>query len=100
MFVERTIITPHLSPGVLAPFSLINMLTTPRAKSAIDGFVYVVCKRVPTYKIALYHVHDSANFPPQFGLYVCVCANIIHQRDLRNVVVSGRSVSAAIIFDR
>lgn len=64
MFVERTIITPHLSPGVLAPFGLINTRTTPHAKSAIDDFVYVVCTRVPTYKIALDHVHDSANFLP------------------------------------
>lgn len=64
MFVERTIITPHLSPGVLAPFGLINTHTTPHAKPAIDDFVYVVCTCVPTYKIALDHVHDSANFLP------------------------------------
>lgn len=40
--------------------------------------------------------------PPElvYVTSVCVCANIIHMRDLRNVVVSGRSVLAAIIFDR
>lgn len=79
MFVERTIITLHLSPGVLAPFGLINTRTTPHAKSAIDDFVYVVCTRVPTYKIALDHVHDSANFlPPELVYVMCVCVQTLY----------------------